>query len=121
MDERKNQGFAYRLGYRLGRLQGTCRRIETTLVRWFQKKSIPPMATRSVCWIVNLAVAGLLLYLAFWVALFVLGALAIAAAAAMAPDHDDASEPMASFDSEGLCPDPDSLEYMNDPRFDHDL
>lgn len=88
MDEKKNQGFAYRLGYRLGRLQGACRRIETTLVGWFQKKGIPPMATRPLCWIVNLAVAGLLLYLAFWVALFVLGALAIAAAAVIAPDQE---------------------------------
>ncbi|WP_338523622.1 DUF3742 family protein [Pseudomonas batumici] len=121
MDETKNQGFAYRLGYRLGRLQGACRRIETTLVGWFKKKGIPPMATRSVRWIVKLAVAGLLLYLAFWIALFVLGALAIANAAAIAPDQE-----IPTGDSDGWRHGHSGFgdyidDYRVDPgRFDND-
>jgi hypothetical protein len=81
---------AERLGRWLGRgWRGYARRERRVLV-WLDSKGLPVAAAAALLWATKLVALGLLLYVAFWAAVLLLGvAVAGWAAAANTPDEEE--------------------------------
>ncbi|WP_254661822.1 DUF3742 family protein [Burkholderia sp. CCA53] len=69
---------AARLGRWLGSVWGGYLRAERRVHRWLMAQGLPAGGARVLIWVVKLAILGVLLYVAFWVALMLV-ALAVAA------------------------------------------
>ena len=89
MNTRPRSSTAERFGRWLGRgWRGYVRR-ERRAVAWLASVGVPSGAATALVWIVKLAVLGVLLYAAFWLALLLVFVTAAAwASAANSPDED---------------------------------
>jgi len=117
-DDSKNQGPSYRLGFRLGRFSGRYLRAEDTAMGWLKGKGVPAVLVGILKWSVRLVFVGCFLYLAFWMALLIVGLLALRG---LKRGKSDCGGEIVDYDVEELCPDPHAPKYIHDPRFDHDL
>ena len=78
----------HRLGRRAGLAWRGYLRREQRVAGWLVTRGVPAGAATAVLWIVKLALLGVLLYSAFWLALL----LAFAVTAAWFVQHDDADQ-----------------------------
>jgi hypothetical protein len=83
-----NGRWSHRLGRGAGRAWRGYLRREQRVAGWLVTRGVPAGAATAVLWIVKLAVLGVLLYSAFWLALL----LAFAVTAAWLVQHDDADK-----------------------------
>lgn len=83
-----NGRWSHRLGRGAGRAWRGYLRREQRVAGWLVTRGVPASAATAVLWIVKLAVLGVLLYSAFWLALL----LAFAVTAAWFVQHDDADQ-----------------------------
>lgn len=81
---------AEHFGQSLGRGWHSYRRTELRLTDWFVSKGIPAAVAMALLWAIKLGVLALLLYVAFWLALF---ALFMIAAARIASSHAADGQP----------------------------
>ncbi|WP_432214114.1 DUF3742 family protein, partial [Pseudomonas aeruginosa] len=80
---------AERLGRSIGRGWRAYARGERRASNWLVSKGVPVAGATVLLWVVKLAVLGLLLYVAFWFALVLLGVVAAGWAAAANTSDDD--------------------------------
>lgn len=73
--------FPERVGRSLGRLWSSCVRLDRRAMQGLVAKGWAPGLARAVLLVVKLAALGVLLYIAFWLALLLLLAIAVAWAA----------------------------------------
>ncbi len=78
MNTTTRNSTAERLGRRLGHGWRAYARGERRLSNWLVSKGVPPGGAAALLWVVKLAVLGLLLYAAFWLALILVGLLFVA-------------------------------------------
>lgn len=83
-----NERWSLRLGRGAGRAWRGYLRREQRVAGWLVTRGVPAGAATAVLWIVKLALLGVLLYSAFWLALL----LAFAVAAAWLVQHDDTDQ-----------------------------
>ena len=83
-----NGRWSHRLGRGAGRAWRGYLRREQRVAGWLVTRGVPAGAATAVLWIVKLALLGVLLYSAFWLALL----LAFAVTAAWFVQHDDADQ-----------------------------
>jgi len=90
-----NGRWSHRLGRGAGRAWRGYLRREQRVAGWLVTRGVPAGAATAVLWIVKLAVLGVLLYSAFWLALL----LAFAVIAAWLVQHDapDQEEPQPEW------------------------
>ncbi|EPP5101062.1 DUF3742 family protein [Enterobacter hormaechei] len=88
MNTTTRSNTAERFGRRLGRIWRAYKRQELRVVAWLVSVGAPSGVATALVWAVKLAVLGVLLYAAFWLALLLL----FAVAAAWAAGRDDATE-----------------------------
>jgi len=67
--------FAERIGRTLGRIWRSCARLDRNACVWRVAQGLPVTVAKAPLWIVKLAVFGVLLYAAFWLALLLAFAL----------------------------------------------
>lgn len=111
-----------RAGRSLGRAYRAAMRREAYVVRWLVGKGLPIPGAKAILWIIKLAVLGVLLYVAFWLALLLL---LVAAAAWLARGADQVEpEEWAIGDQadhkKSVFYDPINYNDDPDPRFDDD-
>lgn len=80
---------AERLGRTLGRGWRAFARGERRASNWLASKGVPVAVATVLLWVVKLAVLGVLLYVAFWFALMLLGVAAAGWAAAANTSEED--------------------------------
>ncbi|WP_338527043.1 DUF3742 family protein [Pseudomonas batumici] len=68
-----HRGPSYRLGFWLGQFSGRYRRAEDDAMDWLKNKGVPAVLAGILTWSVRLIFVGCFLYLAFWIALLILG------------------------------------------------
>lgn len=83
--------FAERAGRILGRMWRACMRQEQKVNGWLVEHGVPAGGATALLWIVKLVVLGVLLYVAFWLALLLVFAVA-AAWMIRDSDHDESEE-----------------------------
>lgn len=88
MNKTTRSSTAERFGRRLGRAWRAYLSRERRVVAWLVSVGAPSAAATALVWAVKLAVLGVLLYVAFWLALMLL----FAVAAAWAAGRDGATE-----------------------------
>lgn len=113
---------AERAGNWLGRAWRGYMRKEVRAVQWLASNGLPASAGRLLFWVVTIAAFGVLLYMAFWLALLLLLATAVAFAARNS-DHDEPQELAIGDQSEhkkSVFYDPIFYNDDPDPRFDDD-
>ncbi|CAP41714.1 MULTISPECIES: DUF3742 family protein [Pseudomonadota] len=88
MNTTTRSSTAERFGHKLGRTSRAYRHCERRVVAWLISVGAPSAVATALVWVVKLAVLGILLYAAFWLALLLL----FAVAAAWMAGHDDATE-----------------------------
>jgi hypothetical protein len=84
---------AERAGRWLGRAWRSFARQDARAIRWLANQGLPAGVARVLLWIVKLAVFGVLLFAAFWLALLLLFAVGAAWVAHNADLRDDDQEP----------------------------
>ena len=87
-----NGRWSHRLGRGAGRAWRGYLRREQRAAGWLVARGVPADAAKAVLWIVKLAVFGVLLYAASWLALLLVFAVAAAWLARNA-DADDENQP----------------------------
>ena len=87
---------AERLGRSVGRGWRAYARGERRLASWLASKGVPVVGAALALWVVKLAVLGLLLYVAFWIAVVVLGVM-VAGWVAAASTHEDEEWPFTDL------------------------
>ena len=93
-----------RAGRIFGRAYRAAMRREAQVVQWLVGKGLPIPGAKAILWIIKLAVIGVLLYVAFWLALlliFIVGAAWIARNADFSGD-DEQPEWRNGWDGYGL-------------------
>ncbi|CAN5353432.1 hypothetical protein BH09PSE5_BH09PSE5_19570 [soil metagenome] len=114
--------MAERAGRTLGRAYRAAMRREAHVVRWQVGKGMPIRGAKATLWITKLAVLGVLLYVAFWLALLLLLVVAVAWLARDANPTEP--EEWAIGDQadykKGVFYDPINYGDDPDPRFDDD-
>ncbi len=80
---------AERLGRSVGRGWRAYARGERRLSSWLASKGVPVVGASLALWVVKLAVLGLLLYFAFWLAVLLLLGVAAAWMVVNSPTKDD--------------------------------
>lgn len=104
------QRIAWEVGQWLGHGYRAFLRQEARFVTWMARHSVPIKVARTLPWTFRIVVVLVLLYLAFWLALVLLGAAVLVRAAGNAgTDHDQ----------DWVIPDPD--EHMKNPGYDPNL
>ncbi|MGQ0697480.1 MAG: DUF3742 family protein [Panacagrimonas sp.] len=88
MSTKIHRSNAERMGRRLGLMWRGYLCREQHVAGWLVARGVPAGAAAAVLWIVKLAVLGVLLYAAFWLALL----LAFAVTAAWLAQHDDTDQ-----------------------------
>ena len=114
---------AARLGRWLGGVWGGCLRAERRVHRWLMAQGLPAGGARVLIWVVKLAILGVLLYAAFWVALMLVAVVLAARMAEQAPQGDDdfLGRRAEELDHrESLFYHPASYNDDPDPRFEDD-
>lgn len=104
--------FAERAGRALGRMWRGSARMDRKACAWLTERGASAGAATSLLWIIKLAVIGVLLYTAFWLALL----LAFAVTAAWLAQHaneDDENQPELRDGHSGV-----GLYDKNDLRID---
>jgi len=97
-------------------------RREAHVVRWLVGKGLPISGAKAILWIIKLAVIGVLLYVAFWLALLLL----LVASAAWLARGVDQTEPEEwavgdqADHKKSVFYDPINYNDDPDPRFDDD-
>ncbi|ATN36786.1 hypothetical protein ACO34A_23680 (plasmid) [Rhizobium sp. ACO-34A] len=84
--------FGYRLGRTARRAVRSYLRHERTTADWLAVQGVPAVLTTPLLWGIKLAVAGSLLYIAFWLAMLVVFAIAVVLVAPNI-DWDDDQQP----------------------------
>jgi len=84
----QSAGWGYRLGRGARRVLRGYGRIEHRVARWLMANGLPAGLTLISIWTVRFAIAGALLYVAFWLALLI----AVVTAAALATDESASTE-----------------------------
>jgi len=114
---------AARLGRWLGGVWGGCLRAERRVHRWLMAQGLPAGGARVLIWVVKLAILGVLLYAAFWVALMLVAVVLAARMAEQAPQGDDdflGRRAEEQDHRESLFYHPASYNDDPDPRFEDD-
>lgn len=114
---------AARLGRRLGGVWGVCLRAERRTHRWLMAQGLPAGSATVLFWGVKLAILGVLLYVAVWVALLLVALVVAARMAEQAPQGDDdfLGRKAEELDHrESLAYDPINYSDDPDPRFEDD-
>lgn len=114
---------AARLGRWLGGVWGVCLRAERRAHRWLVAQALPAGGAAVLIWVIKLAVLGVLLYVAFWVALILVALVVAARMAEQAPQGDDdfLGRKAEELDHrESLFYHPASYNDDPDPRFEDD-
>lgn len=89
----QNAERSYRLGRSARRALRGYSRSERQMANWFASNGMPSALAWGVVWAVRLAVAGILFYTAFWVALlFLFGVAAVSVAQNTEWDEDEELE-----------------------------
>lgn len=88
MNTTTRSSTAERFGHKLGRTWRAYLHYERRVVAWLISVGAPSAVATALVWVVTLAVLGILLYAAFWLALLLL----FAVAAAWMAGHGDATE-----------------------------
>lgn len=113
---------AERAGRTLGRAYRAAVRREADVARWLVGKGLPISGAKAILWIIKLAVIGVLLYVAFWLALLLL----LVASAAWLARGVDQTEPEEwavgdqADHKKSVFYDPINYNDDPDPRFDDD-
>ncbi|MBS3685119.1 DUF3742 family protein [Klebsiella quasipneumoniae] len=111
-----NKGWTYRLGSRMGRAWRGYARFEKKAAGWLVAQGVPKVLASALPWLARLAVLGVLLYVAFWLAWLLLFAVAVAWSAGRGDDADEDEWPFISLDDPRKAHGYDPVPY-ND--FDH--
>ncbi|MFN3985897.1 MAG: DUF3742 family protein [Rhodocyclaceae bacterium] len=124
MNTKARLGNAERLGRWLGGLWRGFMRRERGVVGWLVASGMPAGGTTALLWIVKLSVLGLLLYVAFWLAMLLVIAVATAWLASRS-DDDDLEQSLGAEDEEqdhrkSVFYHPLSYSDDPDPRFEDD-
>lgn len=106
----EQHGIAWRLGQRLGIGYRAFLRQEARFVDWLAGHGVPETVARLLPWPFRIVAVLVLLYLAFWLGLVLLGA----AVLAHASNNTD-----ADHNQDWVIPDPD--EHMKNPGYDPNL
>ena len=85
--------FAERTGRMLARLWSGFVRLDRNACGWLVAQGLPAGLAKTILWVVKLAVLGVLLYSAFWLALLLVFAV-VAAWLAWNVDSDDEGQPV---------------------------
>ncbi|WP_248800624.1 DUF3742 family protein [Pseudomonas sp. MWU13-2105] len=115
--ETKKNGFFYHVGQWMREASASYLKFEKRAATWMGKKGSPPTLNTVIFLVVRLALIGGFLYVAFWVAVFVIGLLFLKK---IPMNKMNPGEEIAGFDGEALCPDPYAPENINDPAFYRD-
>lgn len=75
------KGWGYRLGSSVGRAWRVYGGREQRVVEWLVKRDVPVSVATASLWIAKLVMLGVLLYVAFWLTLLLLFAVAVVWAA----------------------------------------
>ncbi|NWE92410.1 DUF3742 family protein [Pseudomonas reactans] len=102
--------FAERFGQMLGRMRRGYLRQERKVNGWFVERGVPAGGATALLWIVKLVVLGVLLYVAFWLALVLVFAVVAASAVGGKPSGEDEPEWRIGLSGYGL--------YRGDTRID---
>ncbi|WP_338524273.1 DUF3742 family protein [Pseudomonas batumici] len=119
--ETKKNGFFYHLGQWMRGASAGYLKFEERAATWMGKKGSPPTLNTVIFLVVRLALIGGFLYVAFWVAVFVIGFFVLKEVLMSDSNSGEEVEEIVGFDGEELFPDPYSLENINDPAFYRDL
>lgn len=114
---------AARLGRWLGGVWRGWLRAERRMHRWLMAQALPAGGAAVLIWVIKLAVLGVLLYVAFWVALMLVALAVAARMAEQAPQGDDdfLGRKAEELDHrESLFYHPASYNDDPDPRFEDD-
>lgn len=84
--------FAERTGRTLGRMWRGLARLDRQACRWLAARGLQLALAKALLWVIKLAVLGMLLYAAFWLALVLLFAV-VSAWGARNTAFDDDQEP----------------------------
>lgn len=120
----RQMGFAQRLGRGAGRVVRRLRRGEQHLENGLVSRGLSAGAAKALLWVIKLAVLGVLLYAAFWLALLVVCAVAAAWAVEHADEEGDSDflgrKAEERDHREGIFYHPASYNDDPDPRFKDD-
>ncbi|RPV27153.1 DUF3742 family protein [Pseudomonas aeruginosa] len=114
---------AARLGRWLGGVWGGCLRAERRVHQWLMAQGLPAGGATVLTWVIKLAILGVLLYAAFWVALMLVAVVLAARMAEQAPQGDDdflGRRAEEQDHRESLFYHPASYNDDPDPRFEDD-
>lgn len=111
-----NKGWAWRLGIGMGRAWSGYARFEKKAACWLVAQGAPVAAASALLWLVKIAVLGVLFYVAFWLALLVLFAVAVAWSAGHGEPAEEYEWPFTDLHELRKTPGYDPVPY-ND--FDH--
>lgn len=111
-----NKRWAYRLGSGMGRAWRGYARLEKKAARWLVSVGAPTGVATVLVWAFKLAVLGVFFYVAFWLALLLLFAVAVAWSAGRGDTSEEDEWPFISLDEPRKAHGYDPVPY-ND--FDH--
>lgn len=114
---------AARLGRWLGGVWRGWLRAEGRVHRWLMAQGLPVGGATVLTWVIKLAILGVLLYAAFWVALMLVAVVLAARMAEQAPQGDDdflGRRAEEQDHRESLFYHPASYNDDPDPRFEDD-
>jgi hypothetical protein len=114
---------AARLGRWLGGVWRGWLRAERRVHRWLMAQGLPAGGATVLTWVIKLAILGVLLYAAFWVALMLVAVVLAARMAEQAPQGDDdflGRRAEEQDHRESLFYHPASYNDDPDPRFEDD-
>lgn len=108
--------WAHRLGLAAGRTWRSYARGERKVAGWLVARGSPAAVAKVILWLAKLVLLGVLLYAAFWLALLLLFAVAVAWSAGHSEVADEDEWPFISLDEPRKAHGYDPVPY-ND--FDH--
>lgn len=110
----KKKGFAQRLGRGLGFVYKKYSHKEASFASWLRGRGMPSTAVNWVVRALKLMVVGVLLYVAFWGALFFVGCLGLWAFLRSTDSDEDV---VVGFQGDKLFPNQHSPKNSHDSKF----